>query len=221
MRKVTVLAVFALVLCASAGARALDLRMGPSAQILAEFKPVVGAWAEYVVTTKDEEPVTMRLSIVAQEGEAFWYEIVVPMEEAGDMITKMLVEGDPQDPESVTRMIMKMGDQPAMELPTQTPEGAEGAEVELPKTEFEELGVETVVVPAGTFEARRLRVVQEKTVGDVWLKVGVGPYGMVKTTSEDIEMVLTAYGSDATSRITETPVPFGIQGMSFGMPKGH
>jgi hypothetical protein len=221
MRKVTVLAALALVLCASAGARALDLRVGPSAQIFAEFKPVVGAWAEYLVTAKGEKPVTMRLAVVAKEGEAFWYEVVVPMGEDGDMVTKMLVAGDPQNPESVQRMIMKMGDQPAMELPTEMPEGAEGEEFELPKSEFQELGVETIVVPAGTFEAKHIRVTQEKTVGDVWLSAGAGPYGMVKTTSEDIEMVLTALGSDAKSLITETPVPFGIQGMSFGMPKGQ
>jgi len=221
MRKAAALVSLALMLCAAVGVQAFDLRVAPSAQIFAEFKPVVGAWAEYLVTSEGEKPLVTRLSIVGQEGEAFWYEAVVPMGEEGDMITKLLVAGDPQSPESVRRMILKMGDQPAMEMPTEAPEGTEGAEVELPKGEFTELGVETVVVPAGTFEAKHVRVVHEETTGDVWLATGVGPYGMVKTTSGDIEMVLTAYGDDAKSVITETPVPFGIQGMSFGMPKGQ
>jgi hypothetical protein len=84
MRKAAALASLVLLLCASVGAQAFGLGGAPSARIFAEFKPVVGAWAEYVVTVKGEKPVTMRLAVVAKEGEAFWYEVVMPMGEDGD-----------------------------------------------------------------------------------------------------------------------------------------
>jgi len=221
MRKLIGLAVLAFVMCAAVAAQGFGPMGGPGARIFADFNPVVGAWADYMVTTKGEEPVTMRLAVVGKDGEAFWYEMIMSMGDEGDMVTKMLVEGDPQDLQSVKRVIVKVGDEPAMEMPMNLSDDAGDDVLKLPESKFEEMGVETIVVPAGTFKATHIHVVQEKTAGDIWVATDVGPYGMVKTTSEDVEMVLIAYGSDATTRITETPTKFEMPMMPFGMPKGQ
>ncbi len=84
-----------------------------------EFKPVVGNWAEYQMTPKDEKPMTMRISVVGKEDDAYWYESVMTGQKGEQMISKMLVAGSPQDTESIKRMIVKSGDEPAMEMPVQ------------------------------------------------------------------------------------------------------
>ena len=58
----------------------------------------------------------MRMSIVGIEEDAYWYE-VENMEEEGSNIVKMLVKGDPNDPDNILRIIMKSGAKPAQEMP--------------------------------------------------------------------------------------------------------
>jgi hypothetical protein len=219
MRRWTCLAVLALVLCATVSAQGFGPKSGVGAKIYADFKPVVGAWAEYLITMKGEDPITMRLAVVGKEGEAYWYEMIMAMGDEGDMVTKMLVSGNPQEPQNVTRMIIKAGSEPAMEMPVTPPEPTDDTDVpKQPEGKLTEKGIETVVVPAGTFKASRIQYTQEDTVVDSWVVADIGPYGMVKTTSEDLEMVLTAYGTDATTRITETPTKFEMPKMPFSLP---
>ena len=225
MRKWICLAVLALVLCAGVSAQGFGLKSGAGAKIYADFKPVVGAWAEYLMTAKGEDPVTMRLAIVGKEGESYWYEMVMAMGEEGNMVTKMLVSGNPQDPQNVTRMIIKAGDEPAMEMPVTgmapPPTTGEKDVPKQPEGKLIDKGVEIIVVPAGTFKASHIQYTQEDTVVDSWVTADIGPYGMVKTTSKDVEMVLTAHGTDAKTLITETPTKFEMPKMPFGMPKGR
>lgn len=225
MRKWTCLAVLALVLCAAVSAQGFGPKGGPmggGAKIFADFKPVVGAWAEYRITMKDEDPSTMRLAIVGKEGEAYWYEVVMAMGDEGNMVTKMLVSGNPQDPQNVTRMIIKAGDEPAMEMPVTgmapPPTTGEKDVPKQPEGKLTDKGVEVVIVPAGTFKASHIQYTQEDTVVDSWVAADIGPYGMVKTTSKDMEMVLTSYGTDAKTLITETPTKFEMPKMPFSMP---
>lgn len=220
MRKWIGLAVLALVLCAAVSAQGFNLMGGGGAKIYADFKPVVGAWAEYLITAEGEDPVTMRLAIVGKEGESFWYEMVTAAGDEGNVVMKMLVSGNPQDPQNVTRMIIKAGDEPAMEMPVtrMAPPTDETDVPKQPEGKLVDKGVETVVVPAGTFKASRLQYTQEDVVVDSWVAADIGPYGMVKTTSENLVMVLTAYGKDATTLITETPTKFEMPKMPFSMP---
>jgi len=223
MRKLLGLAVTVVVLGVAASAPALGPMAGPMGAamgggpggIYGDFKPVVGAWAEYLMTMKDEEPITMRLAVVAKEGESYWYEMVMAVKDQGNMVTKMLVSGNPQDPQNVTRMILKAGDQPAMEMPVMHAPPAEGeADVaKEPEGEFVEKGVESVTVPAGTFQADHMQYVHGESVADVWVAAGIGPYGIVKSTGDEMEMVLTSHGTDAKTLITETPQKFSMPGM--------
>ncbi len=192
----------------------------------AEFTPVVGQWAEYLMTSKDEEPVTIRISIVGEEDGGFWYEMQMTGEKEEGFITKMLVSGDPEEQDNLKRLIIKGGDEPAMEMPIGGSGmmggmmGMGGGEVQAEEYETDsvmpsDLGMETVVVPAGTFKAHHWRVEDEDLRFDMWQAENVGPYGTVKSSSEDFEMVLTGYGDDAKSAITEEPEKFEMP--SFNM----
>lgn len=184
-----------------------------------DFTPVVGHWAEYQMTPKGEKPMAMRISIVGEEDDAYWYETVMTGEKGEKMISKMLVSGDPQDTENLKRMIVKSGDEPAMEMPIQMMAmmgGTEEAESETPETTPVDLGGESVTVPAGTFDANHWQYTSDDEVFDAWISAGVGPYGVVKSASEDFEMVLVAHGDKAATLITETPQAFPMQG--FPMP---
>jgi len=189
-----------------------------------DFKPVVGHWAEYRMTPEGEKPMTMRVSIVGQEDDDYWYETVMTTEKGEKVITKVLVSGDPQSEENTKRMIVKSGDEPAMEMPIQMmqmmggmgePE-EEKPEDEAPETEMVDLGVESVEVPAGTFDAHHWQLTSEDMVFDAWISADVGPYGVVRSAAGEFEMILLSHGDDAVSLITETPESLPMKG--FPMP---
>jgi hypothetical protein len=116
-------------------------------------------------------------------------------------------------------MIMKSGDEPAMEMPVQMmkmmgPDGGlpqmmmqdeEEPEVEEPEAEPVDLGVESVTVPAGTFEAHHWQFVTEEEAVDAWVSEKVSPHGLLKMAAKGFEMVLIGHGDDAKSLIAETP----------------
>jgi hypothetical protein len=214
MRRWSGLVALALVLATAVGSQGFGLKSGAGAKIYADFKPVVGAWAEYLM------PMTMRLAIVGKEGEFFWYETVMTMKEQGRMVTKMLVSGNPQETQNVKRMILKSGEDPAIEMPIQAPAEPK-SKTDTPKQPEGTLvnkGSEMVTVPAGTFKADHYVYTQDEIVVDSWVAPDIGPYGMAKTLTKDMEMVLTAYGTDATTLITETPQKFEMPKLPFGLP---
>ncbi|MBM3307700.1 MAG: hypothetical protein FJY74_05190 [Candidatus Eisenbacteria bacterium] len=208
-----------LVMCASA-AHGFGFMGGPGPGIGLGFTPVVGAWAEYKTTSAGEESATIRFAIVGQEGDAFWYEMATAMGDEGEVITKMLVEGDPLDQPRILRMIIKGGGEPAMELPVDTLLAGADEEQPMPETALTELGVETVTVPAGTFKTRHVGAAQDgDATGEMWLASEVGPYQVVRLVAENMEMVLVAHGDGAASRITETPVKFEIPVFPVDLPE--
>ncbi|MFH1501851.1 MAG: hypothetical protein ABIG03_02260 [Candidatus Eisenbacteria bacterium] len=219
MRTLTFLAVFAVLLSVPA-ADASGFGLGPNPWSGLDFKPVVGHWAEYQMTPAGEEPMTMRVSIVGQENDDYWYETVVTVEKQGQVITKMLVSGDPQDQKNLKRMIMKPAGEPAMEMPVQMMQGMggppQGEMPELPETAAVDLGVESVTVPAGTFKANHWQFTTEDFVFDSWISADVSPYGVVRGVSKEFEMVLLSHGDGAKSLITEEPQAMSMPG--FSMP---
>lgn len=176
-----------------------------------EFKPVVGGWSEYEITTKGEPSSKMKVAIVGKEGDAYWYETVMEIKRQGRVITKMLVSGNPEDQKNIKRMIVKMGDEPAMEMPV----GMMGrqAKIEERPGKLIDKGTETIKVPAGTFKAKHIQYQAQEGVVDTWIHKDVSPYGMVKSQSKDFEMVLLGYGTGAKTLITETPQKFEMPQM--------
>ncbi len=130
-----------------------------------EFKPVVGAWAEYQIKGSDQGPTKMKIAIVGKEGNAFWYETINDGQ-GGRNIMKMLLSGDPNDQKGVTRMIMKNGNEQAIEMPiTGMGQGKKPAKAQPPKGKVIDKGMETITVPAGTFTARHLQYLERKRCG--------------------------------------------------------
>jgi hypothetical protein len=69
------------------------------------------------------------------------------------------------------------------------------------------VGVESVTVPAGTFQCEHWR--DKAGSGDAWLSSNVVPYSVVKATDKDGgTILLTKTIANAKSHITAKPVPF-------------
>jgi hypothetical protein len=175
-----------------------------------DFRPVVGGWSEYQMTAKGEQPSKMKIAIVGKEGDAYWYETVMEAKKEGRMISKMLVSGNPQDQTSIKRMIVKMGDEPAMEMPVQMmqrsrDQGQRGKAIDK--------GTESIKVPAGTFTTQHMQYQDGETVVDTWVHKDISPYAVVKSQSKDFEMVLLGCGTGAKTLITETPQKFEMPQM--------
>jgi hypothetical protein len=175
-------------------------------QLYGEFKPVVGGWSEYQITTKGESPTKMKIAVVGKEGDAYWYETVMEGGRQGKNIVKMLVSGNPQDQKNIKRMIFKQGNEPAMEMPVgmMQPSAKDRAQ----SGKVIDKGTETIKVPAGTFKAQHSQYQDVEGVVDTWMHKEVSPYGLIKSQSKDMEMVLLGYGTGAKTLITETPQKF-------------
>jgi len=196
-----------------------QLGMTPMPRFYSDFKPVIGSWSEYHVTTKGEPPSKMKIAIVGKEGNAYWYETIMESKEEGRTITKMLVSGNPDEQKNVKRMIVKEEDEPAMEIPVTmmgggAPKGEEGKGKVLNK------GSETIKVPAGTFKTQHLQVQGGEMTTDLWVNKDISPYGVVKSQSQMVQMVLLGYGMGAKSLIIETPQKLEMPQMP-QMPPGR
>jgi len=184
---------------------------GRGPKFYSDFKPVVGGWSEYQMTGKGEQPSKMKIAIVGKEGDTYWYESVVETKQEGRMISKMLVSGNPEDQKSIKRMIVKMGDEPAMEMPVQMMQGSKD---QGQRGKTIDKGTESIKVPAGTFTTQHMQYQDGETVVDTWVHKDISPYGMVKSQSKEFEMVLLGYGTGAKTLITETPQKFEMPQMS-------
>jgi len=188
---------------------------GPS--FYGEFKPVIGGWSEYQMTTKGNPPTKMKVAVVGKEGDAYWYETVMEGGREGRTIMKMLVSGNPEDQKNIKRMIVKQGNDPAMEMPVQMMGQASKAQES--KGKVIDKGTETIKVPAGTFKTQHSQYQDAEGVVDTWIYKDVSPYGMIKSVSKDTEMVLIGYGTGAKTQITETPQKFEMPQMPEGRPR--
>ena len=182
-----------------------------------DFKPVVGGWSEYQVTIKGSSPSKMKMAVVGKEGDAYWYETVMEGGREGRVITKMLVSGNPEDPNNVKRMIVKTGNEPAMEMPVQMMQKSSKGQGQPGKAI--DKGTESIKVPAGTFTTKHFQQQDPDGVVDSWIYKDVNPYGLIKSQSKDTEMVLIGYGTGAKTLITETPQKFEMPQMPEERPR--
>jgi len=184
------------------------------------FATTVGGWSEYAVTeTEGGKKSTMRNAVVGKEGDSFWYEVAIT-EGGVRNIVKMFLKGDPNNPENIQRLIMKNGDQPAQEMPrefvvmgrrmaTSMFETRSGSTiVNQPNLKVEEIGTEKVSVPAGSYTVTRNRIVDAtgKVLATYDFSKDVLPMGIVRSSTDKVQIELIAGGKDAVSLITEKPV---------------
>ena len=190
---------------------------GAGPKFYSDFKPVVGGWSEYQMTERGGPTSKMKIAIVGKEGDAYWYETIIETKQEGRSISKMLVSGNPEDQKNIKRMIVKMGNEPAMEMPLEMMQGSTEDQGQKGKTI--DKGPESIKVPAGTFTARHVQYQYEELVEDTWIHKDVSPYGVVKSKSKDFEMVLLGYGTGAKTQITETPQKFEMPKMPSMPPR--
>jgi hypothetical protein len=179
-----------------------------------DFKPVVGGWSEYQITGRGESPSKMKIAIIGKEGDAYWYETIMEANQERRMISKMLVSGNPEEKKNIVRMIVKMGNQPAMEMPIQMMQASkEPGQRGKITGKIIDKGTESIKVPAGTFTVQHMQYQDGEIVVDTWVHKDVSPYGMVKSQSKEFEMALLGYGTGAKTSITETPQKFEMPQM--------
>jgi hypothetical protein len=193
-------------LAAAAGTNAqMGMRGGP--QFHGVWNPVVGHGGVYEMQGSDSKKTSMEIAIVGKESvdgkDGYWLEMSFEnAERGGEMVIKHLIVLDGQQTH-VVRAIMQMPGMAPMEMPTQMMQrnATQTADV---RTDAQDLGRESVTVPAGTFSCEHYRA---KDGGDVWAAPDLPPYGLVKFQGKDSSMVLTKVITDAKDKITGTPQP--------------
>jgi hypothetical protein len=202
-----------LVLLLAVSANAQMGRPGPP-RISGVWNPVVGAGAAYEVDNKGDKT-NMEIAIIGKESvggkDAYWYEMSFnSARSGGQMVMKSLTVVNGSDTQ-ITRMIMQMPGRPPMEMPAQSLHQDRSHQPSDIRSDAEDLGSESVTVPAGTFTCEHYR--SKKDSSETWISEKVSPYGMVKHQSADTTMVLTKVIADAKDKITGTPQPFNPQMM--------
>lgn len=183
-----------------------------------EFKPVVGAGAQYQMSTKDGKTQTFAMAVVGKEDvdgqDGYWLEWRIDTGQ-GKMVMKQLMAGG-----QVKRMIMQPPGQPPMEMPAGMLSMAarhgqpDSSDAGPGHAKGELLGTESVTVPAGTFESQHLRSTVNGKNADVWATGQVSPYGLVKmVTSDGTTMVLQKVLDHEVSQIQGEPRKMNMPGM--------
>jgi len=204
-------------------------------RLFGTFSPKLGVWSEYAIFDKATgKRSVMRMSIVDVEDDSYWYE-VVNKEGGGTNIVKMLVKGDPNDPENIQRLIMKTGANPAQEMPRDFVlmgrrmaghmfEQRSGIPTNS-KANLKNIrvGEGVVTVPAGTFDVGLHQIVDD--AGNLYAEYkfskDVLPFGVITSDTTNTTMVLAGHGTGAKSLITEEPTMMTLPpGMPEGMPRG-
>ncbi len=202
----------AIVFCALGPASTSDAQMmrgGGPPQFAGVFNPKVGVGAAYEVQTQDGKK-TMEMAIVGKETvdgkDAYWWEMVMPDQRAGgEMVFKSLLVMDGENTHA-SKMIMQFPGRPPMEMPAGMGRGDHSRVPTDARNDAEDLGSESITVPAGTFTAEHYRA--KDGSADTWVAKNAGPYGLVKHQGKDTTMVLTKVYSDYKDKITGTPQPF-------------
>lgn len=201
-------------------------------QMPTEFTiPPVGSWCEYSILDKENgDTITFKYSLPSEEKcgdkDCHWFEFQVKENDELNIV-KMLISGDPQKEGNLRRLIIKSGDDPAIEIPvgmmhSAAEESAEESEAEEskareseePETDRVEVGEEKIETRAGELKCTHVKVGAGEEQIDLWMNDTVPFFNLARLTSEGSTMELTGYGdSGAKSAITEEPQQMPMPGM--------
>ncbi|TET83031.1 hypothetical protein E3J38_01175 [candidate division TA06 bacterium] len=218
MRKHALLAFIPFLIVLSASAQIPTTRMP---YMPTEFKmPSVGSWSQYwSINTEEGDTVVFKYSLTGKEkcGKTgcYWYEFQTTEGKQTNMV-KMLVSGDPDEPGHLKRLIIKSGDEPAVELPVGTTHGAgtppsrvresNEAEVVSEEENLFTVGKETITTPAGKIKCTHLRIKKQEGQTDLWTNEAIPFFGIAKLVQAGMTMEITGYGeSGAKTAISEEP----------------
>jgi hypothetical protein len=163
-----------LALASASGAQMM--RGGGPPQFAGVFNPKVGVGAAYEVQTQDGKK-TMEMAIVGKETvdgkDAYWWEMAMPDERmGGEMVFKTLLVMDGQNTHA-SKIIMQFPNRPPMEMPAGMGRGDHSRVPADARNDAEDLGSESITVPAGTFTAEHYRA--KDGSGDTWVAKNAGP----------------------------------------------
>lgn len=190
-------------------ATAQMMRMSP--EVRGYWKPVVGGGAAYEMTSPDGQKSPMEFAIVGKDSVdgkgGVWMEMTMTNPRLnGDMIIKDFVSVDGTTMQ-VSKIVMQMPGRPPMIMPENVSQNRKPVQYEDIHNNGEDIGSESVAVPAGTFQCEHWRM--KDGSGDVWVSDKVSPFGLVKYQgNKSNSMVLTKVVSDAKDKISGTPIPF-------------
>ena len=192
------------------------MRGGPP-QINGVWNPVVGKGASYEVTAESGKKAEMEITVVGKETvngkDGYWLQMAMSNSEmGGQMVMKNLFVLDGQETHSV-KTIMQLPGRPPMEMPAQMTHHEHANQSADIRTDAQDLGSESITVPAGTFTCEHYRA---KDDSESWLAKDVPPWGMVKHQGKDSTIVLVKVIKDAKDMIVGTPQPFNP--MMMGQP---
>ena len=207
-----------LFVCATAKSQ-MGRMQAPSLQGI--FNPVVGSGAQYEMDRTDGTKMNFVMAIVGKESsggkDGFWFETVTDAPQGqGEMVMKALIVPDGSNSQ-VTKMIFQMPGRGPMEMDGMM--GGRMGQSTQPKDirdEANDLGSESVTVPAGTFTCEHYKTKDGSS--DVWVAKGVPPYGLVKMQGKDQTMVLVKALTNFQDKITGTPMDMGQMMRGMGAP---
>ena len=186
------------------------------------FNPVVGSGADYEIDKKDGSKNNISIAVVGKEPaegkDGYWLETTADDPRMGTIVMKMLLVVDGNSSHAA-KMVMQMPGRRPIEMPMgmggRMPMAQQPEDI---RDKADDLGSESVTVPAGTFTCEHYRGKQDGD--DVWVSKDAPPYGLVKMVQSDksTTMVLTKVESNVQDKITGTPQPFNPMMMGRGQP---
>jgi len=172
------------------------------------FKPEVGAWASYKLEDKiSKSHHNITIAVTGQErvkhGMANWIEIATESSNETPIVAKFLWVPSKDEP-SVLKMIVKAGSYAPVEVETHQKTHESHKHVE---GEFEKIGKETVKIKGKSIitSTYKHKLSNGETV-QLWTSSLIPPFGMVRSISLSHELILTDYGKNYVSQITQEPI---------------
>jgi hypothetical protein len=197
-----------LALISTGTAHAQMMRAGPPT-FHGVWNPVVGKGAVYEMTTADGVKKKLEIAIVGKDADGYWMQMAMESQEmGGELVIKNLAVVT-QGEVVLSKTIMQMPGRPPMEMSQMMQRGHANSHADM-RNDGQDLGSETITVPAGTFVCEHYKT---KEGADVWAAKDVPPWGMVKFQGKDTSMVLTKVVNDAKDKIVGTPQPFNPTNM--------
>jgi hypothetical protein len=182
-----------------------QMGMGRPPDIPGVFKPVVGSGAAYEIVTKNGTKTNLEISIVGQESGGYWMEVSnqVPQMNGAVYAKELMVrQGDDL---IIQRMILQMPGRPPMDVSSMPHSVQSQKEKADYRANAQDMGVESVTTPAGTFSCHHWR--DTKDENDYWLSDKVLPWQLVKMTGKNTTSItLVRTITDAKTHITGSPM---------------
>jgi hypothetical protein len=220
MNKIPKIAGMSLVLLAGTACASAQMMRGGPPQISGVWNPVVGQGAVYQSTNESGKKTEIEITVVGKESangkDGYWLEMAMSGPDmGGQVVMKFLFILDGQETRSL-KTIMQMPGQPPMEMPVQMTQRQHSSQSSDMRTDAQDLGSESITVPAGTFTCEHYRA---KDGSDSWLGKDVPPWGLVKHQGKDSTLVLVKIIREAKDKIVGTPQPFNPMMMGQSPPQ--